>query len=178
MGVLTLLAEAIGGTIHLMGVVRVVAGQIEVARRAAGRGQLDDDLLLVETDGIEVQTDPVGKDSCKDRGKTHKGDSTNGNGTTRASVPLVLPPLRRSVAAPLLDKNQVYTAVYIGAPRDIESGRAGERAGGRRCAGRHRGDLRLLARPLRGFEAMDASLGDLSRGCSSVPPATGWQRQR
>src|SRR5258708_2171660 len=60
--------------------------------RATGRGQFDDELLLVEVDGIEMQTGPVGEDGGQERGDTHEQNSTNGDETIRAIAPVVLPP--------------------------------------------------------------------------------------
>jgi hypothetical protein len=64
---------------------------VGAACRTAGRGQLDTELSLFEADGIEVQTGPVGTGGRKDGGETHGQDSTNGDETTRASAPDVLP---------------------------------------------------------------------------------------
>jgi hypothetical protein len=41
--------------------------------RTAGRGELDDELLLFEADGIDLQTCPMRKHGRKERGQMHKG---------------------------------------------------------------------------------------------------------
>jgi hypothetical protein len=45
------------------------------ACRAAGRGELDDKLLLIEAHEIELEPGPVGKDGRKERGNSHEGHS-------------------------------------------------------------------------------------------------------
>jgi hypothetical protein len=74
--------------------------------RTAGRGELDDELLLFEADGIDLQTCPVRKHGRKERGQMHEGNSTNGDETTRASAPVVLPPQPAVREAPQLAKNR------------------------------------------------------------------------
>jgi hypothetical protein len=110
--------------------------------RTAGRGELDDELLLFEANRIDLQTCPMRKHGREERGQMHEGNSTNGDETTRASAPVVLPPQPAVREAPQLDKSQFDVAV------DIEQ-EAEEKGGVQQVLADHFAKVYKVTRPLR-----------------------------
>jgi hypothetical protein len=81
--------------------------------RATSRGQLHDELVLVEADRIDVQSCPVRKGRRKEGSETHEGDSKEWDETTRVSALSFYGPSLEFVA-PQLAKNQVHPIAGTG----------------------------------------------------------------